>query len=168
MGHPSCSKDHTICLQKDLLCTSLITLCKKGWMYDTRTNLWQATLKDYVLAPRNSYISTPLGKSHTKDFVTTIGHSLVLYLTFNSHSKDRACSVLSSNRSLFGTSVFRRLVTELQNLVVVTLLSLNYLLWEKVIYFDGRYHSHQVFSLMKHAFTAWSYSYRNQSFLKLH
>lgn len=99
--YPSCSKDHTICLQKDLLCTSLITLCKKGWMYDTRTNLWQATLKDYILALRNSYISMPLGKSHTKDFVTSIGHSLVLYLTFNSYSKDRACSAPSSNRSLF-------------------------------------------------------------------
>lgn len=111
MGHPSCSKDHTICLQKDLLCTSLITLCKKGWMYGTRTNLWQATLKDYILALSNSYINMPLGKSHTKDFVTNTGHSLLRHLTFNSYSKDRACSVPSSNQTFFSTLGFRRLVT---------------------------------------------------------
>lgn len=159
MGHPSCSKDHTICLQKDLLCTSLITLCKKGWMYDTRTNLWQATLKHYVLALRNSYINMPFGKSHTKDFVTNTGHSLVLYLKFNSYSKYRACSVPSLHQTLFSTSGFRKIVTTAEFTSRESYHLFSYC--ENKLFIDRRYHSPLVFSLMKHTFTAWSSPYWN-------
>lgn len=127
MGHPSCSKDHTICLRKDLLCTSLITLCKKGWTYDMRTNLWQATLNDYVLALRNSHISGSweepykgLCHEHQAQFGTVFNLQLLL------KRWNLLCAIIKSWPSHYFW---------LHNLLAVTLLSLNYILQEKVTSF---------------------------------